>query len=342
MRIAKRVLMATAVAFAIGGMVGVAQAGSSISVINNIDWDSIGAGDPLIIDPLSLFPDFTTGYEDWIVSNTNPDAPLPPDATHPQGQFGIYEEKAGANLFDTAYGTGGFAITANGDFVTGSHCGVGEPVTYATFPDGENSTGGAVDRPALGWTWPAAGTTWIKLELRVDAATADDMTLEYYYNHGFAGYTHEWQSEHYDSLGGLKDLATLNVSSPRYAEIQVNVDFTDVVVGDYFLVSLKGGNPTFHAAGLKLAGPCFIAGDLDHDGDVDIFDWAIFQPNYGKTGMTYDDGDLDSDTDVDIFDWAIFQPNYGKTCGAGGEPIPEPASLALLSLGAAALLRRRR
>ncbi|NQU76818.1 MAG: hypothetical protein HQ546_10955, partial [Planctomycetes bacterium] len=75
-----------------------------------------------------------------------------------------------------------------------------------------------------------------------------------------------------------------------------------------------------------------IMGDLDHDGDVDIFDWAIFQPNYGTmSDMSYDDGDLDGDADVDMFDWALFQPMYG--IGTDGEPVPEPLTLSLLALG---------
>ncbi|NQU76272.1 MAG: hypothetical protein HQ546_08185, partial [Planctomycetes bacterium] len=44
-----------------------------------------------------------------------------------------------------------------------------------------------------------------------------------------------------------------------------------------------------------------IPGDLDGDCDVDIFDWMIFQPNFGITsGATYNDGDLDGDGDIDI------------------------------------------
>ena len=78
-------------------------------------------------------------------------------------------------------------------------------------------------------------------------------------------------------------------------------------------------------------------GDLDNDGDVDIFDFAIFQPNYGKSGMTYDDGDLDLDGDVDIFDFAIFQPNYGKSVGG---VVPEPVTSALLGAGFAGLMAK--
>ncbi|NQU75658.1 MAG: PEP-CTERM sorting domain-containing protein, partial [Planctomycetes bacterium] len=81
-------------------------------------------------------------------------------------------------------------------------------------------------------------------------------------------------------------------------------------------------------------------GDLDHDGDVDIFDWAIFQPNYGKLiGAVYDEGDLDEDGDVDIFDWAIFQPMYGYDTNS---PVPEPVTGALLGAGLAGLMAGQR
>jgi len=53
--------------------------------------------------------------------------------------------------------------------------------------------------------------------------------------------------------------------------------------------------------------------DIDKDGDVDIFDFTILQPNYGTmSGMTSTDGDLDGDGDVDVFDWAIFQVQFGR------------------------------
>ncbi|NQU75036.1 MAG: PEP-CTERM sorting domain-containing protein, partial [Planctomycetes bacterium] len=38
----------------------------------------------------------------------------------------------------------------------------------------------------------------------------------------------------------------------------------------------------------------------------------------------------------EIFDWAIFQPNYGKKPDGG--IIPEPATLSLLLLGALAFV----
>ncbi|NQU76737.1 MAG: PEP-CTERM sorting domain-containing protein, partial [Planctomycetes bacterium] len=105
-------------------------------------------------------------------------------------------------------------------------------------------------------------------------------------------------------------------------------------------LTFQWGDLTDTYDGYVVAGVCFIAGDLDHDGDVDIFDWAIFQPNYGTTtGMLPGDGDLDGDGDVDIFDWAIFQPNYGTSCPTN--PVPEPATLVLLGAAAPILLKRR-
>ncbi|NQU76950.1 MAG: SUMF1/EgtB/PvdO family nonheme iron enzyme [Planctomycetes bacterium] len=83
--------------------------------------------------------------------------------------------------------------------------------------------------------------------------------------------------------------------------------------------------------------PASFLGDCDRDGDVDIFDWSIFQPNFGSSeGASWETGDFDGD--VDVFDWAIFQPNYGKTA----EAVPEPATMALLAIASLlAPLRRR-
>ncbi|NQU74866.1 MAG: hypothetical protein HQ546_00960, partial [Planctomycetes bacterium] len=53
--------------------------------------------------------------------------------------------------------------------------------------------------------------------------------------------------------------------------------------------------------------PALLAGNVDLDNDVDIFDWAIFQTNYGRQAAMWTGGDFDFDGDVDIFDFAIFQ-----------------------------------
>ncbi len=91
-------------------------------------------------------------------------------------------------------------------------------------------------------------------------------------------------------------------------------------------------------------------GDVDKDGDVDIFDFMDLQGNFGTTtGMAWTDGDVDpydgnslaasGDGDVDIFDFMDIQANWGWTDGGG---VPEPATISLLSLGGLALIRRRK
>ncbi|HMB94791.1 MAG TPA: hypothetical protein VKK61_02000, partial [Tepidisphaeraceae bacterium] len=56
-----------------------------------------------------------------------------------------------------------------------------------------------------------------------------------------------------------------------------------------------------------------LAGDLDHDRDVDNADFATFFSNFGKpSGATFSQGDLDYDGDVDNADFAIFFSNFGK------------------------------
>ncbi|MHB1035550.1 MAG: dockerin type I domain-containing protein [Pirellulales bacterium] len=78
----------------------------------------------------------------------------------------------------------------------------------------------------------------------------------------------------------------------------------------------------------------YLAGDTNLDGNVDIFDVAAIQPNYGAThGMTWATGDFDRDGDVDIFDIAMMQTNYGATSQFEQAPDvmtnPEPSTLVL-------------
>jgi hypothetical protein len=56
--------------------------------------------------------------------------------------------------------------------------------------------------------------------------------------------------------------------------------------------------------------PC--VGDIDGDGDTDVFDFGIFAPNFGATGLPpFTGGDLDGDGDVDVFDFGFFAPDFG-------------------------------
>ena len=83
-----------------------------------------------------------------------------------------------------------------------------------------------------------------------------------------------------------------------------------------------------------------IGGDANLDAAVNVFDLAILGNHYGAAGRVWTDGDFTGEGEVDVFDLAILGNNYGRT--AAGEPIPEPAALALLAVGALALVRRRR
>ncbi|NQU76022.1 MAG: DUF362 domain-containing protein, partial [Planctomycetes bacterium] len=72
-----------------------------------------------------------------------------------------------------------------------------------------------------------------------------------------------------------------------------------------------GGGAVFYVGSL--------IGDIDCDGAVNIFDWSIFQPNYGTpSGATAEQGDLNGDGAVNIFDFSLFQPNYGHAL----DPLP--------------------
>jgi len=58
--------------------------------------------------------------------------------------------------------------------------------------------------------------------------------------------------------------------------------------------------------------PTKIPGDLDKDGDVDIFDYNLLIENFGSTSCG-NVADIDGNCKVDIFDYNTLVENFGKT-----------------------------
>jgi autotransporter-associated beta strand protein len=91
-------------------------------------------------------------------------------------------------------------------------------------------------------------------------------------------------------------------------------------------------------------------GDSNLDRKVDVTDLGTLATNYGKSvpnGILQ--GDFNGDGKVDVTDLGLLATDYGLGTSGGGftlagaaSAVPEPASLAVLAMGGAALLARRR
>ena len=81
-------------------------------------------------------------------------------------------------------------------------------------------------------------------------------------------------------------------------------------------------------------------GDVNLDGLVSAPDLAIMRAKYGLSGQGYADGNLNANDVINSTDLAILANNYGFVAPTGS-PIPEPATLSLLALGAIGLTVKR-
>jgi hypothetical protein len=81
-------------------------------------------------------------------------------------------------------------------------------------------------------------------------------------------------------------------------------------------------------------------GDFNLDGLINATDLAIMNPNFGLGGMLYQNGNANCDDLINATDLAILAANFGYVAPAGA--VPEPMTMSLLTLGAAAILRRKK
>ena len=96
-----------------------------------------------------------------------------------------------------------------------------------------------------------------------------------------------------------------------------------------------------HALAAGIPDPAtLLLGDANRDDVVSADDYASVQVHFGDTGPIGISGDANLDGAVSADDYASVQLHFGAT--AGGVPIPEPATISLLTIGGLVILRRRK
>jgi hypothetical protein len=159
------------------------------------------------------------------------------------------------------------------------------------------------DQAATGWRHPAAAGKWAGLD---------------------------WHNVVHDGAPTTYDRTQMMVGTWWFGDTMGSADLGDTILRDVLVVQ----------------GDAW--GDTDLDGDIDLTDLTNMGGGYGAlSGATWGQGDSDGDGDVDLTDLTNLGGNYGFSglfdheydTGYG---VPEPASMALLAMGALAVLRRRR
>lgn len=147
-----------------------------------------------------------------------------------------------------------------------------------------------------------------------------------------------WNNGNWDGLGLNTSLGNGNIFALGYGEASSVLGISGSGTGTF-----RG--ETVDATSVLVVFTYY--GDADLNRRVDIADFAQLGANFNTAGKVWQQGDFNYDETVGIGDFALMAANWNLAFPAGmpgARPgaVPEPATVGLVSLATAGLLRRRR
>ena len=208
------------------------------------------------------------------------------------------------------------------------------------------------------------------MTLAADGVTSLNISTALYFDKGGYALAQNKLELFYSADGTFADKVSIQVFSPDetadpddlefpvqkqwYPGVFVTIDSTDpgITFTDTAKIrwakgpSSNGMNSAVYLDDVVITGiGGSLTGDTNGDGIVDAADYITMKRNFGAgPGATGKEaiGDFNGDGNVNYADLQLLTTTMNNSGEISGSAIPEPATLALLAFGAAAMLRRRR
>jgi fibronectin-binding autotransporter adhesin len=155
----------------------------------------------------------------------------------------------------------------------------------------------------------------------------------------------QWIKDGFDSLGGPEIISSAIATDDSTSGLSYGIGYADGADG--VVAGLPSGEIEIMLT---------LLGDANLDGTVNSEDFTQFSEHLGQSGQMWDDGDFNYDGTVNTEDFTLFSHNLGETAVLASQTagvlesadsislsnVPEPASMAMMVMAGAGILRRRR